>query len=150
MRPLKDDLPDACDKVLYVFYDFETTQNTSYSDKATIHIPNLVFVQQFCSCCKGAESCGDCLRCGKRKHSFWDDTLGELLLYLREPRPWVNTIVAIAHNAKAFDLHFILSRAIMLKWMPEMIMRRLKIMFIKMEYLVFQDNVSFLPSVYVA
>ena len=37
MKPLKDVLPDAGDKVLYVFYDFETTQNTKYSDKATLH-----------------------------------------------------------------------------------------------------------------
>ena len=28
MRLLKDVLPSASDKVLYVFYDFETTQNT--------------------------------------------------------------------------------------------------------------------------
>jgi len=47
MRPLKDVLPDASDKVLYVFYDFETTQNTKYSDKATLHVPDLVCVQQF-------------------------------------------------------------------------------------------------------
>jgi len=33
MRPLKNVLP-ACDKVLYVFYDFETTQNTRFSDRA--------------------------------------------------------------------------------------------------------------------
>jgi len=45
MRPLKNWLPDASDKVLYVFYDFETTQNTQYSDKATLHVPDLVSVQ---------------------------------------------------------------------------------------------------------
>ena len=28
MRPLKDVLPANADKVPYVFYDFETTQNT--------------------------------------------------------------------------------------------------------------------------
>jgi len=28
MRPQKDALPPASDKVLYVFKDFETTQNT--------------------------------------------------------------------------------------------------------------------------
>ena len=43
MRPLKNVLP-ACDKVLYVFYDFETTQNTRFSDRATLHVPNLVCV----------------------------------------------------------------------------------------------------------
>jgi len=32
MSPLKDALPHAGDKVLYVFYDFETTQNTEYTD----------------------------------------------------------------------------------------------------------------------
>jgi len=37
MRPLRDVLPDASDKELYVFYDFETTQNTKYSNKATLH-----------------------------------------------------------------------------------------------------------------
>ena len=55
MRPLKDVMPDASDKVLYVFYDFETKQNTKYSDKATLHVPDLVCVQQFCSQCEDAE-----------------------------------------------------------------------------------------------
>jgi len=79
MRPLKDVLPDAFDKVLYVFYDFETTQNARSSDKATIHVPNQVSAQQFCSQCEGAKDCGECVRCGKRKHSFLDDPVGELL-----------------------------------------------------------------------
>ena len=51
----------------------------------------------------------------------------------------------IAHNAKAFDLHFILNRAIVLKWMPELIMSGLNVMCMKMEHLVFLDSVSFLP-----
>jgi len=45
MRSLKDALPSAGDRVLYVIYDFEATLNTRYSDKATIHVPNLVCVQ---------------------------------------------------------------------------------------------------------
>ena len=45
MKPLKDVLPDARDKVLYVFYDFETTQNNNYTDKATLHVPDLACVQ---------------------------------------------------------------------------------------------------------
>ena len=82
---------------------------------------------------------------GQRKHSFWDDQVWELLLYQRQPRPWANRIVAIAHNAKAVDLHFLLNRAIMLKWKPELIMSELRIMCMKMEHLVFLDSVSFLP-----
>ena len=64
MRPLKDELPSDSSKVLYVFYDFETTQNTKYSEKATLLVPDLVCVQQFCSQCEDAEDCGECVRCG--------------------------------------------------------------------------------------
>jgi hypothetical protein len=53
--------------------------------------------------------------------------------------------VAIAHNAEAFDLNFILNRAIMLKWEPELITNGLKIISMKMEHLLFLDSVSFLP-----
>jgi len=79
------------------------------------------------------------------KHSFWDDPVGELLLYVREPRPWANKIVAIAHNAKAFDFNFVLNRAIMLKWRTELIMDWFKIKCMKMEHLVFLDSLSFIP-----
>jgi hypothetical protein len=82
MRPLKDALPTAGDKVLYVFYYFETTQNTKcFKDKSSLHVPNLVCVQQFCSTCENEED-DDCARCGKMKHSFWDDPAGDLLTYL--------------------------------------------------------------------
>jgi len=71
--------------------------------------------------------------------------VGELLSYLTEPRPRANKIIAIAHNAKAFDLHFILNKAILLKWKPDLIMKGLKIMCMRMDHLVFLDSVSFLP-----
>ena len=45
----------------------------------------------------------------------------------------------------AFVLHFILSKAILLKWKPEIIMNGLKIMCMKLEHLVFLDSVSYLP-----
>jgi hypothetical protein len=67
----------------------------------------------------------DCEQFGKRKHSFWDDPVGDM------PRPLVKKFVAIAHNAKAFDLHFILNRAILLKWQTELFMNGLKIMCMK-------------------
>ena len=85
------------------------------------------------------------MRCGRRKHSFWQNPVGELLSYLTEPRSCANRNVAIAHNAKAFDLYFILNRTIMLKWKPENIMNGQKIMCLEMEHLSFSDSVSFLP-----
>jgi hypothetical protein len=51
----------------------------------------------------------------------------------------------MAHNAKAFDLHFILNRAIFLKWRPELIMKGQKIMCMTMEHLKFIDSICFLP-----
>ena len=41
MTTLKNELPRS-DNELFVFYDFETTQDTKVSDSATLHIPNLV------------------------------------------------------------------------------------------------------------
>jgi hypothetical protein len=66
-----------------------------------------------------------------RGKTFWDDPVGDLLTYLCEPRPWANKVVAIAHNAKAYDLHFILNGAILLKWQPKLIINGQKIMSMK-------------------
>ena len=93
MRPLKDMLSSAGDKVLYIFYDFENTLITTYSDKSTLHVRDLVCSQNFCECCEDVED-GDSVRCGKREHSFWDVRFGDMLTYLSEPRPWANKIVA--------------------------------------------------------
>ena len=133
------------DKVLYIFYDFETMQNTRYSDTTTVHVQNLVCTQQFCSRCESSENVQqDCVQCGKRKHSFWEDPVGDMLAYLCEPRPWVKQIIVIVHNAKAFDLHFILNRAILLKWRPELIMNYQKIMCMTVEHMKFIDSICFL------
>jgi hypothetical protein len=145
MQPLKNESPTG-DKVMFVFYYFETTQGTRFSDTATRHVPNLVCVQHFCSKCETVDDVEDyCKRCGKRKHSSWDDTVGDLLSYLCETRPWCNKVIAIAHNAKAFDLHFILNRAVILNWQQKLIMNGLKIMSMKVEQLTFIDRVSFMP-----
>jgi hypothetical protein len=79
----------------------------------------------------------DFAQCGKLKRTFSeDDPVGDLLTYLCRLRTWANKIVAIAHNAKAFDLHFILKNAISLKWQPELIMNGRKILCIRMEHLL--------------
>jgi ribosomal protein S27AE len=108
MRPLKNE-PAFCERVLYVFYDLETTQDTRLHDKTSVHVPNLVCLQQLCSKCDSIpDNDQDCIQCGKCKHTFWDDPVGDMLSYLCESRPWVERIIVIAHNAKAFDLHFVM------------------------------------------
>ena len=106
MHPLKNVIPSS-DGVLYVLYDLETTQNTRYSETAKENVPNMVCIQQFCSRCEGVDdSAQGCERCGIRKHSFWEDPVGDLLTYLCEPKAWVRQIIAIAHNAKAIYISY--------------------------------------------
>jgi len=80
MKLLSNELPRS-DDVLFVVYDFETTQDTKISDSATVHIPNLVCLQKFCSLCEMQPDIDvDCEHYGKRKHSFFDDPIGDLLI----------------------------------------------------------------------
>ena len=144
MKPLLNVLPRS-DNVLFVFYDFETTQDTKISDSATVHIPNLVCLQQFCSLCEMQPDISvDCKLCGKREHSFFNDPVGDLLSYLWKPRHWCETMVATAVNAKGFDAQFILDRAIFLKWNPKLILNGLEIICMTIQHLTFIDSISFL------
>jgi hypothetical protein len=85
-----------------------------------------------------------CVRCGVRRHSFWTDLVGELITYLRETIPWADRIVCIAHNAKAFDLHFVLNRIIQLKWTPDLIMNGMKIMCVKVEGMTWLGSLNYI------
>jgi len=110
MQPLKNELHCA-DDVLFVFYDFENTQDTKINE--TAKLPVLICLQQFCTACEMQDDYKqDCAQCGKRRHSFFEDPVGDLLSYLCEPRPSCKKVVAIAHNTKAFESQFILNRAI--------------------------------------
>ena len=63
MQPLKNEVPSA-DNVLFVFYDFETTQDTKISETAKLHEPILVCLQQFCTACEMQDDYSqDCARC---------------------------------------------------------------------------------------
>ena len=71
--------------MLYVFYDFETTQDTKRSDRTNEQVTNLVCLQQFCSKCENIPDIEqDCIHCGKHIHSFCDDPAGDMLSYLSE------------------------------------------------------------------
>ena len=113
---------------------------------AKLHFPNLVCLQQVCSRSEDAEDIeSDCVQCGVRKHYSCDDPVGSMLSCVYEPIPWVNKVVTIAHTVKAFDLHFILNPAVLLKWRLELIMNGLKIMCMMVEHLLLLHSLSFLP-----
>ena len=83
MQPLKNVLPPS-DGVFYLFYDFETPQITQYSDTEKVHVPSLVCIQQFFSRCENSDDVEqDCEQCGRRKHSFWDEPVGDITYLLR-------------------------------------------------------------------
>jgi hypothetical protein len=73
--PLSPEMPSS-DKVLYVFYNFEITQKTKLTEAATLHVPNLVCLQQCCTLCEAEPNINKgCERCGKSHvrtciHSF--------------------------------------------------------------------------------
>ena len=145
MRPLAKELPRS-DNVLFVFYDFETTQDPRLTESSTVHIPNLECIQHFCTVCENdPDFDAACVRCGKRQHAFWDDPVGDLMSYLCKPRQWCEKVIAIAPNAKGFDAHFTLDRAILLKWTLKLTLNRQTIVCMTMEHLIFLDSISFLP-----
>ena len=145
MAPPVNKLPKS-DNVLFVFYDFETTKDTRISDSATLHVSNLVCLQKFCKRCEmQADIDTDCERCGPRIHSFWEDPVGDLLSHLCEPRQCCDRVIANAHNARGVDAQFILDRAIVLKWTPELIMNGQKIICMKINHVKFLDSISFMP-----
>lgn len=75
MQSMKNVLPSN-EGVLYEFYDFRPHRIHEYPKE---HVPDLVFIQQFCTRCEGFEDCKpDCERCGTRKHAFWDDHVGDI------------------------------------------------------------------------
>jgi hypothetical protein len=82
--------------------------------------------------------------CSKRKHSFWTDPVEERISYTFKSRPWADRIVAIAHNAKAFDLLFVLNGLLRMKLLPELIMNGHKIMCLKAENITWLDSLNYL------
>jgi hypothetical protein len=145
MSPLSNRVPRS-DKVLFIFYDFKITRDRKCGDTSFEHVPNLVCFQQFCAVCEDNPDMDlDCRRCGKRKHSFWTDRVSDLSSYTFKSRPWADRIVAIAHNAKAFVLHFVLNRPVRMKSLPELlIMNGQKIMCLKVENVPWLDSLNYL------
>ena len=113
------------EKVLILFYDFETTQNTRSTDTSFEQVPNIVCVQKFCAKCEeDADVNVDCQRYGKRRYSLWTDPVGDIISYTIKSRPWADRIVDIAHNEKAFELQFVLNRLVRMKMVPELLITK--------------------------
>jgi hypothetical protein len=65
--------------------------------------------------------------------------------YLIRDRPFCDKIIAIAHNARPYDLMVILDYAVKSGWLPDLILNGAKILCMKMEHVIFLDSLNFLP-----
>jgi hypothetical protein len=146
MSPLSDKAPRS-DNVLYVFYDFEATQDTTCTDTSYEHVRNLLCIQQFCAECEDeADMDVVCSRCGKRKHSFCTDTVGDLFTHTFKFGSCADRVVCVGHNAKAYDPHLVLNRLLQMKMLPELLITNgQKIMCLKVENVTWLDSLNYLP-----
>ncbi|XP_031789562.1 probable DNA polymerase isoform X1 [Nasonia vitripennis] len=98
-------------KNLFIFYDFETRQDSAYREHAQIkiHIPNLCVVQQVCDDCMDNENINIlCHTYGVREHIFRDDSVRQLIGLTVREKTTFGQLICIAHNSRGFDAQFIL------------------------------------------
>lgn len=93
------------EKFIYIFFDFECTQNTPSPSNpdAFVHTPNFCAAQQVCyRCVSESDMERGCAQCGVRQHVFSGaETLEHFMAYLTQPRMSFSRIILIAHNMKA-------------------------------------------------
>lgn len=95
----------------FVFFDFETTQETVIGSNKLgpelKHVPNVCVAMITCDECRKRDFEFDCGRCGKHKHIFYGETcLDDFCKFLF--RNEMKHTTAIAHNARGFDAQFIM------------------------------------------
>lgn len=140
--------------LLFLFYDFETRQETPVSssdgsdNNAWLHEPNLCIFNQCCDLCMTDENVSVCKQCGVREQILKGSSCVEgLLIHLLESRKKYKNIIAIAHNAQGFDAQFILN--FILKYRselaPELIMRGSKILLMSIGSIKFIDSLNYFP-----
>ena len=138
----------------FIFYDFETIQNTRYSGSGNtfLHCVNYGIVHKVCTVCMvekfGVCACEFC-RGGTRKiFNNGEETIHDFITYILEGE-YINSvseIIAIAHNSKGFDCQFIL-KAITYKPMrvvkPDLILSNTKIMILNVVKVKFIDSFNY-------
>lgn len=149
IKQTKDNRP----KIVFLFYDFETQQNTHIkgSDKMRIHVPNLCVVQQVCTYCLDDDDNDDmtklCQQCGIREYVFDQDPVKQLVDLATKPLHLFSRTICIAHNAKAFDAQFILRYFATngdVNEMPSIILNGTNIIVMTIGHTTFLDSLNYL------
>jgi len=133
-------------RILYVFFDTECTQDLEKCDGSFEHIPKLICAQQICSKCEAVDDLSvDCEQCGKRTPIFWQDPVGRFIEYLRLFRPFADNIYVISQNSRGYDTQFLLRRFLELRWVSKLIMDGTKILSMSVENFCLLDSLNFMP-----
>ena len=107
-KPRKDAPPN---KYLYIFYDFETRQDTSFKNHSSMteHSPVLCVVQQTCTDCLEVDDLAVlCPTCGVREMIFDRDPVNQLIDFCIRSKTSFTRIIVLAHKSGGFDCQFIL------------------------------------------
>lgn len=147
MQPFKKGQKKG-EKYLFVFYDFESRQDTLLEGSETEykHVPTLCVVQQFCTqCVDNTDITLWCADCGIREQVFSTNPVEAFCDYVLRVNTGFKKIVCIAHNSQGYDANFILRHIIeKCREEPSLILNGTKI--IQMTYgkkIVFIDSLNY-------
>ncbi|XP_039311046.1 uncharacterized protein LOC105202996 isoform X3 [Solenopsis invicta] len=151
IQPIKQ-TTDKRPKILFLFYDFETQQNTRIrgDDKKRAHVPNLCVVQQTCTYCledNDDDMTKVCQYCGIREYVFDQDSVKQLVDLATKPLRSFSRTICIAHNAKVFDAQFILRHFATrggVNEMPSIILNSTNIVIMTIGHTTFLDSLNYL------
>ncbi|KAJ8685255.1 hypothetical protein QAD02_021048 [Eretmocerus hayati] len=144
-------------KNLFVFYDFEATQNTVYRQVGEsyeyIHKVDLCVAQSCCDACLRIDDMSYiCNFCGPRQRTMSSENpVAELLDFVLRKQTDFERITAICHNSRSYDGQFILRELYdhhIVKGSdktPEVIANGRKIVCLTFGKVRFIDSLSYLP-----
>ena len=146
---------------IFIFYDFETFIQENDNEK--VHRENFVSIKTACDYCwNSTEKYRNkyCQFCGAENKSYFGTDCTELFLnflfdiYASKLRQMKITfklkklfkVLVIAHNAKAYDSHFIIKYCLNNNYIPKNIIKKgTKILSMKIKMFHFIDSLNFLP-----
>ena len=150
MKPKKQ-CAKSSNAYAFVFYDIECRQDDLVVEKADtfLHVPNLLVSQTKCNQCLDEELAGGgCYACREGEIVFdGEDPVADFLDSLVSlSKKGFKEIICLAHNAKAYDNHFLLRCMIdKMKWDPKVIMCGAKLICMSFGALKFLDSLNFMP-----